>query len=170
MSKSNPSRKKNIKRQSPREKGRPRLLMRLFAKLIDIFILISLFYITSIISNFLANILAIFYWVFIDNTTENGSPGKWLLGFKIISIKEPPYLSLKISAYRNLLFILTFLFYCFPLWGWYINLIIVFPCILVEIVLMYFLEEGTRLFDVLTDTRVIYDIKNTKRSSKKTKA
>ncbi len=132
-------------------------LARMVAKLVDLGLLLILFPFLNMLSIWASTLLAVVYWIVIDFCFKKRSPGKWILGLKVVgtvSGKEPGWKSFFV---RNFLLTLATVLYCFPFWGWYVNLVIIFPAILVEMVLMYVMSSKTRLMDILTDTRVTYE-------------
>lgn len=133
------------------------ILLRLLAKTVDLVLFLLLFHFISVFSVWLSIGFAILYWAVVDYLHCNQSLGKHLFRLRIVTISPDNPLDYRKYAFRNLPLSLAAFFYCFPFWGWYLNLILFFPFILVEIILMYVMSSKTRLMDILADSRVILD-------------
>lgn len=126
-------------------------LTRLIAKAIDMFIVLilsTLFYPFGLL-------VAIGYIAISDSLYDGQSVGKRLMGFSVISLEDGSPCSMKQSLIRNLPIIIPMGFAVIPLWGWIICSIFAIPLILLELYLLFKLDSGHRLGDVMADTSVI---------------
>lgn len=126
-------------------------LTRLIAKLIDMFIVLilsTLFYPFGLI-------IAISYIAISDSLYNGQSVGKRLMGFSVISLEDGSPCSVKQSLIRNLPIIIPMAFAVIPLWGWIICSIFAVPLIFLELYLLFKLDSGHRLGDVMADTSVV---------------
>ncbi|MBC75242.1 MAG: hypothetical protein CME64_04435 [Halobacteriovoraceae bacterium] len=124
---------------------------RLLAKMVDLFIVLilsTLFYPFGLI-------LALAYLGVSDSLYDGQSVGKRLMGFAVISLEDGTPCSLKQSLIRNLPIIVPLAFAIIPLWGWIFCSILAIPLILLEVYLLFKLDSGHRLGDVMADTSVI---------------
>lgn len=126
-------------------------LSRLIAKAIDIFIILIL----SIFFYPLGVILGGIYLAVSDSVQNGQSVGKKFMGFAVISLEDGKPCNAKQSAIRNLPFLIPLFFAIFPIWGWIFSLLIGTPLICLEIYLLYKLDSGHRLGDVMADTSVM---------------
>ncbi|MEX0798709.1 MAG: RDD family protein [Bacteriovoracaceae bacterium] len=124
---------------------------RLIAKGIDLFlvlILSTLFYPFGLL-------LALAYIAVSDALYDGQSVGKKLMGFSVISLEDGKPCSLKQSVIRNLPILIPMGFAVIPLWGWIFCSILAAPLMLLEVYLLFKLDSGHRLGDVMADTSVI---------------
>ena len=124
---------------------------RLLAKMVDLFIVLilsTLFYPFGLI-------LALIYMGISDSLYDGQSVGKRLMGFAVISLEDGTPCSLKQSLIRNLPIIVPMAFAIIPLWGWIFCSILAVPLILLDVYLLFKLDSGHRLGDVMADTSVI---------------
>ncbi|GEM_PF-413756 len=126
-------------------------LARVIAKLIDLFIVLLLsvlFYPVSILAG-------VAYISFADHTQHGQSVGKKFIGMAVVSLEDGNPCSWKQSVVRNLPISIPVLFAIIPFWGWLFTLFIGVPLVLFEIYLMFRLDSGHRLGDVMADTTVM---------------
>jgi uncharacterized RDD family membrane protein YckC len=126
-------------------------LARVLAKLIDLFILLIisvLFYPISILG-------ALAYICVADYMQNGQSVGKKFVGMAVVSLQDGTPCSLKQSIIRNLPISIPLLFAIIPFWGWLFTLFIGVPLILFETYLLFKLDSGHRLGDVMADTTVM---------------
>ena len=124
---------------------------RLLAKAIDMFIVLVLsifFYPGGII-------LSLIYMTFADAIQNGQSVGKKFIGFSVISLEDGSPCSVKQSFIRNLPIIIPLFFAIVPIWGWIIAFILGVPVLGLEVYLLYKLDSGHRLGDVMADTTVM---------------
>ncbi len=126
-------------------------LSRLIAKGIDLFILLIL----SIFFYPLGIILSFVYMSIADSLQNGQSVGKKFMGFAVISLEDGKPCTVRQSFVRNLPILIPLIFSIFPLWGWVISLLIGVPLILLEVYLLFKLDSGHRLGDVMADTSVL---------------
>ena len=124
---------------------------RLLAKAIDLFIVLVL----SIFLYPVGIVLSIIYMSVADAIQDGQSVGKKFVGFSVISLEDGTPCSVKQSVIRNLPIIIPLIFAIIPFWGWLISLIIGVPFIALEVYLLYKLDSGHRLGDVMADTTVM---------------
>ncbi|MGZ3787988.1 MAG: RDD family protein [Bacteriovorax sp.] len=126
-------------------------LTRLIAKAIDLFIVLCF----SILFYPLGLILGIVYIALSDGMNRGQSAGKKFMGFAVKSLEDGSPCSYKQSAIRNLPFILPLALAIVPFWGWILGGILGIALIGLELYLLYNLDSGHRLGDVMADTSVM---------------
>ena len=126
-------------------------IARLIAKAIDLFIVMILSFFLYPVGVF----LAIGYMVFADSIQRGQSVGKKFIGFSVISLEDGSPCSIKQSTIRNLPIIIPLAFAIFPFLGWIFSILVGLPLIILEIYLLYSLDSGYRLGDVMADTSVM---------------
>lgn len=126
-------------------------LSRLLAKAIDIFIVLIL----SIFFYPLGIILSVIYIGLADSIQSGQSVGKKFIGFRVISLEDGSPCSVKQSFIRNLPIIVPLVVSIVPLWGWVLGPLIGLPFMGLEIYLLFKLDSGHRLGDVMADTTVM---------------
>jgi len=129
---------------------------RYLAKGLDLIIMVIIAMVLQTVWYPIAAVVAIAYALLHDGMNNGVSPGKKLLGLKVLSIHHPSTpISWRDSAMRNISFgILTF-FAVIPVFGWILMFIVGIPLILFEAYLVYSLESGYRLGDILAHTKVV---------------
>jgi len=126
-------------------------ITRLLAKIIDLFIVLIL----SMLFYPFGLIMAICYISLSDSLYAGQSVGKRFMGFAVISLDDGQPCSAKQSFVRNLPIVIPMAFAIIPLWGWIFCSILSIPLMLMEVYLLYKLDSGHRLGDVMADTTVI---------------
>jgi uncharacterized RDD family membrane protein YckC len=126
-------------------------LTRLIAKAIDLFIVLCL----SIWWYPLGLILGIVYMSVSDGLNRGQSLGKKFMGFAVKSLEDGSPCSYKQSLIRNLPFILPLVLAIVPFWGWVLAAILSLALVGLELYLLYNLDSGHRLGDVMADTTVM---------------
>lgn len=126
-------------------------LTRLIAKIIDIFVVLFL----SIFLYPFGVLLGIFYISISDGLKDGKSFGKKFMGFAVKSLEDGSPCSIKQSCIRNLPFSIPLFFAVIPFWGWILAILIGIALIGLEIYLLYNLDSGHRLGDVMADTSVM---------------
>ena len=139
------------KRYLLKRNKRVALFSRLIAKGIDLFLVLIL----SIFTYPLGILLSALYLTFADSLQNGQSVGKRFIGLAVISLEDGKPCSLKQSFVRNLPFIVPLIFSIIPLWGWIFSAFIGIPLILVELYLLFKLDSGHRIGDVMADTSVM---------------
>jgi uncharacterized RDD family membrane protein YckC len=124
---------------------------RLVAKAIDLFIILIL----SIFVYPLGIILSVAYIAISDSLQNGQSVGKKFMGFAVISLEDGKPCTVKQSAIRNLPIIIPLGIAIVPIWGWIFSFLIGVPLMLLEVYLLYKLDSGHRLGDVMADTSVM---------------
>jgi uncharacterized RDD family membrane protein YckC len=124
---------------------------RLLAKAIDLFIVVVL----SIFLYPVGIVISIAYMTVADSIQNGQSVGKKFVGFSVISLEDGSPCSVKQSFIRNLPIIIPLVFAIIPFWGWFIALIVGVPFMALEVYLLYKLDSGHRLGDVMADTTVM---------------
>jgi len=139
---------------------------RLIAKAVDLFIVLilaMLFYPFGLL-------LALFYLGIADSMYGGQSVGKRIMGFSVISLEDGKPCTIKQSVIRNLPILVPLAFAIIPPWGIIFSTILFIPLVLLEVYLLFKLDTGHRLGDVMADTTVIgndpnrVDIRKTKES------
>lgn len=154
------NRKYLLKKQIYRAK-----ISRLIAKSIDLFIVLIL----SAILKSLGVILGVLYLCFADTLQTGQSIGKKFIGFNVISLEDGSPCSLKQSIIRNLPLTIPLIFAVIPFWGWVISILLAAPLIGLELWLLFKLDSGHRLGDVMADTTVMGNDPEQSQSRKATK-
>lgn len=124
---------------------------RILAKAIDLFIVLVL----SLFLYPIGILFSIVYLTFADSIQSGQSVGKKIIGFRVISLVDGSPCSLKQSFVRNLPFIIPLVFAIIPVLGWFMAVIIIIPMVGIELYLLYKLDSGHRLGDVMADTTVM---------------
>jgi uncharacterized RDD family membrane protein YckC len=131
-------------------------ITRLIAKFIDLFIVLIL----SIFFYPMGIIFSVGYLAIADSLQNGQSVGKRFMGFRVISLDDGSPCSTKQSIIRNLPLIVPILPSIIPFWGWIFTGLLGIPLICLEIYLIYKLDSGHRLGDVMADTSVIANDKH----------
>jgi uncharacterized RDD family membrane protein YckC len=126
-------------------------LTRLIAKAIDLFIVLIL----SMLFYPFGLLLALFYITVSDSLYGGQSVGKRFMGFSVISLEDGKPCSTKQSFIRNLPILVPLGFAIIPPWGFIFCTILLVPLVLLETYLLFKLDSGHRLGDVMADTTVI---------------
>lgn len=126
-------------------------LSRVFAKLIDIFIILIL----CAVSYPLGILMAAIYISTSDALFMGQSVGKKSMGFAVVSLVDGSPCSIKQSFVRNLPLFIPIVLLIIPVWGWFLSFILGIPMMLLELYLLFKVESGHRLGDVMADTTVI---------------
>lgn len=127
------------------------IFSRILAKGIDAFIVLLL----ALLFYPIGVLLGVIYLCIADYIQDGQSVGKKFMGFFVISLEDGKPCSLKQSIIRNLPFIIPTACAIFPIWGWIVSIFLGGPLILLEIYLLFKLDSGHRLGDVMADTTVI---------------
>ena len=127
------------------------LISRLIAKAIDLFIVLLL----SIFFYPLGIILSLIYISVADSLQNGQSVGKKFIGFAVISLEDGKPCSLRQSFIRNLPIFVPLAIAVVPFIGWLISAILGVILLGLEVYLLYKLDSGHRLGDVMADTSVL---------------
>lgn len=131
-------------------------LTRLIAKAIDLAIVIALPIVTYPLGIYQAGLyLGIVYIALSDGMKNGQSLGKKVLGFAVKSLEDGSPCSYKQSIIRNLPFIIPLTLAIVPFWGWILGGILGVGFVGLELYLLYNLDSGHRLGDVMADTSVM---------------
>ena len=126
-------------------------LSRIIAKGIDLFIVLilaMLFYPFGLL-------LSLTYLAISDSLHGGQSVGKKFIGFSVISLEDGKPCTPKQSVIRNLPLLIPLAFSIIPPWGIIFCTILIIPLVLLELYLLFKLDSGHRLGDVMADTTVI---------------
>ena len=126
-------------------------LSRLIAKGIDLFIVLIL----AIFVYPVGLILSLIYVAISDSLQSGQSVGKKFMGFSVISLEDGKPCSVKQSVIRNLPFLIPLFFAIIPIWGWIFAILVGIPLVVLELYLLFKLDSGHRLGDVMADTSVM---------------
>lgn len=127
-------------------------LTRLIAKAIDLFIVVCF----SVWFYPLGVVLGIVYMSACDGMSNGQSAGKKFMGFAVKSLEDGSPCSYKQSVVRNLPFTLPLLVaLLLPIIGWILGAILAVVLVGFELYLLYNLDSGHRLGDVMADTSVM---------------
>jgi uncharacterized RDD family membrane protein YckC len=129
---------------------------RYMAKGLDLVILVICTLVLTVIWYPVAAVGAVAYALFHDALNDGVSPGKMIVGLKVIRYPdEGEPITWKISALRNISFAIFTLFAVVPMIGWILMFLVGIPLLIFEAYLLYSLESGYRLGDILAGTRVV---------------
>jgi uncharacterized RDD family membrane protein YckC len=127
------------------------LMSRLIAKAIDLFIVLIL----SIFFYPVGLILSIIYLSIADSLQDGQSVGKKFMGFAVVSLEDGTPCSVKQSFIRNLPLLIPLFIAIFPIIGWLVAAVVGFPLVSLELYLLFTIDSGHRLGDVMADTTVM---------------
>ncbi len=131
---------------------KPIVLNRMIGKAIDLTVMIAL----ASIPLYPAGPLAAFLYILIcDGLSSGCSPGKRVVGLRVINTTTGKPASFKDSIVRNSTVAIPVLFFMVPLVGWVLWFLIGIPVLAIEIYLMTRLEQHARLGDTMADTQVL---------------
>lgn len=131
-------------------------LSRLIAKAIDLSIVLALPIVTYPMGFYQIGLyLGIVYIAICDGMQNGQSLGKKFMGFAVKSLEDGSPCSYKQSAIRNLPFIVPLALGIVPFWGWILGGLLGIALVGLEIYLLYNLDSGHRLGDVMADTSVM---------------
>ena len=129
---------------------------RYMAKGLDLIIMVVVALVFSVIWYPLGALCAVLYAFFHDNFRNGISPGKMIIGLKVIRYPhEDQQMSWKISATRNLSIGIFAVFAVIPMIGWILMFLVGIPLLTFEAYLIYSMESGYRLGDILAGTKVV---------------
>ena len=144
---------------------------RFTAKGLDMILLVILALILTVVWYPIAVIGAVCYALFHDAFKGGRSPGKMIVGLKVIRYPdEKSPVTWKVSAMRNISFAIFTLFALIPMVGWILLFLVGIPLLIFEAYLIYSLDSGYRLGDILAGTRVValrdYEDVNSRKNEK----
>ena len=126
-------------------------LARILAKTIDLFIVLIF-----VVALYPFGIFIGAAYLALSDALQGGqSVGKRFIGFSVISLEDGEACSAKQSLIRNLPFAIPLFFLMIPLWGWVFTAILGGGLMILEVYLLFKLDSGNRLGDVMADTTVI---------------
>jgi len=128
---------------------------RFLAKGLDLIIMVLIALVLQLVWYPIAALFAILYAFFHDSLNDGVSPGKKIIGLKVVSTDEFKSIDWKKSFFRNIVFGIFTTFAVIPIFGWILMLLIGIPLLVFETYLVYSLESKLRLGDVLAKTKVI---------------
>lgn len=135
---------------------RAALANRVIAKVIDIFLIVS---VAAVLVYPAGPLVAFIYSMAADGMNfgpfKGQSLGKKLLKIRVVNVETGQPASLKEVLLRNTPVGVATFFAIIPVWGWLILGIVGLPLMVLEIYLMATVETGHRLGDVMGDTEVI---------------
>jgi len=129
---------------------------RYMAKGLDVILITVIALVLSVLWYPLGALGAILYAFFHDGLNNGASVGKTIIGLKVIrSPEEDGPVTWRVSATRNLSVGLFTIFAVIPMIGWILMFLIGIPLLIFEAYLIYNLESGHRLGDIIAGTRVV---------------
>ena len=99
-------------------------------------------------------ILGMVYLAVADGLQKGQSLGKMVFGLDVVKPDGSPC-DLRSSMFRNIPFVLMYLFFALGFFGWILLVIVGLPILLIELWLIYVDNKGERLGDRIADTRVV---------------
>jgi hypothetical protein len=142
------------------------LLARLFAKAIDLFIVLIL----SILLYPVGIIAGVIYLSLSDSLQNGQSVGKKVIGFCVVSLEDGTKCSYKQSVVRNITLSLPIIIAVIPFWGWALSILMAIPIMGFEIYLMSRLDSAHRLGDVMADTTIVNQLSDKEKADSKNKS
>jgi len=130
--------------------GRASVLRRLIARFVDYLIAWAL----ALILPPVGIVAGLLYLAVADGVQNGQSLGKMAFGLIVLTQEGKPC-DLKGSLYRNLPFIMLFMFAAIPVLGWILFIVVGIPLILIELWLINVDDSGERLGDRIAGTHVI---------------
>lgn len=127
---------------------------RVLGRGIDCLVVIAVFYLGNAIIPGIGTLSALVLACLQDALGRGQSIGKRLVGLCVVEDAQGLPCSAKDSFLRNFPFAAAVLCNAIPGF-WLINLLVVFPVLCVEAYLLFSLDTGTRVGDVLANTRVM---------------
>ncbi len=142
------------------------LLARLFAKAIDLFIVLIL----SILLYPVGILAGVIYLSLSDSLQDGQSVGKKVVGFCVVSLKDGTKCSYKQSIVRNITLSVPIIVAVIPFWGWVLSILMAIPIMGFEIYLMSRLDSAHRLGDVMADTTVVNQLSDKEKAEARNKS
>jgi len=130
------------------------VFQRVIAKAIDMIIVVAIYLLGGEIWGPVGIVAAVLMCALQDGLGEGQSVGKKIIGLRVIEEQTGMGCSFTHSAIRNLPFVLAILFTSSP-FLWILLLLIPLPGLLLETYLIFSLDSGVRVGDVLGNTLVI---------------
>lgn len=127
------------------------LQTRLIAKAIDLALIVLL----AIILYPVGILLGVIYLSVADSLQNGQSVGKKLMGMAVISLEDGRPCSVRQSLVRNLPIIVPLGIMIFPFWGIILGFFMAIPFMAFELYLLFHLDSGHRMGDVMADTTVM---------------
>ncbi len=127
---------------------------RYIAKLIDVILVLVIFFVSKAVWSPLGPLLGCFFAAFQDSLGDGQSIGKKIIGLRTIDESAGTSCSALGSAMRNLPLALVILFASVPI----LSVLVLFaatPFIILEIYLVFSLDTGVRLGDVMANTLIV---------------
>ena len=118
---------------------------------IDLFIVLIL----SVFLYPIGILLALAYISICDYIQSGQSVGKKFIGMAVVSLDDGMPCTIRQSVIRNLPISVPLLFGIIPFWGWLFTVFIGIPVIFFEVYLLFKLDSGNRMGDVMADTTVM---------------
>lgn len=137
-------------------KARSHVANRVLAKMVDIFLIVA---VAAILPYPLGSLLAFAYSLMADGMSfgsfRGQSVGKKIFGLQVVHLATGTPCGFRESAFRNAPVGVATFFSLIPVWGWLILILVGIPLMAMEIYLMWSVETGHRLGDVMGDTEVV---------------
>ena len=128
------------------------VLVRFIAKTIDIAIIVLL---NVLLPYPVGVILGFLYTLIHDGIFHGRSVGKILFHLKTIHLKDNKPCNYRESIIRNSPIAVATFFGIIPFWGWILLILMGIPLMILEVYLMIIRPDGSRLGDVMADTKVV---------------
>lgn len=129
---------------------------RYMAKGLDVILIVVIALVFSVVWYPIGAIAGILYAFFHDGLNDGASPGKVIIGLKVMKLpEESVHITWRTSAIRNVSLGLFTIFAVIPMVGWILMFLVGVPLLIFEAYLIYSLESGYRLGDILAGTKVI---------------
>lgn len=95
------------------------------------------------------------YLLIADGFKGGQSPGKQLIGLKVVRAEDSAEIVFKDSILRNIPFGIAYIFFVIPFLGWFLFVVVGIPILLFESYLICTTDESTRTGDILAETKVV---------------
>ncbi len=130
------------------------VFQRFSAKSVDVLILVAIYMIGKWIYLPFGSLAAAFFAAFHDSFGNGQSIGKRIMGLRVIDDASGISCPLGSSLIRNLPLVVAVVFACVPML-WAFALFVSVPILILECYLVFMLDSGVRLGDVMANTHVV---------------
>ena len=127
---------------------------RLIAKAIDLLVVVAILFLGKALWQPAGILAAALLCAFQDAMGDGQSVGKRIMGLRVVDDRTGQACSYRLSAIRNVPFVLAVVFGAIP-WLWLFLLLIAAPLMALEFFALLSIESGIRLGDVLGNTLVV---------------
>jgi uncharacterized RDD family membrane protein YckC len=127
---------------------------RFAAKGIDLLMAVAIYFLASFLWPLLGIVCASLFVAIQDGLGAGQSPGKRIIGIRVVEDSAGLSCSYVNSLVRNVIFVICTISLTSP-YLWVFFLLVGLPLVILEIYLVYSLETGVRLGDIIANTLVL---------------